>query len=323
MADAEMSGYEYIGQEPEFVTFSAFGHLFENYPSGLAENLITLEREGAIYSHFLVPGSEKEDGSADFAYYRIPFLPNEIYQYVEASLAYDQYQKAREAGASFDEALGRINDLDIVERVRRYGDFGHTEMKNGATLDIRGCHASFYPEGMEGLVCGARRDRYEELPERGATRDRFALLMQVINNFPVVARLVRLRQHDRPPFVIDNEYDVQDLLFALIRTVFEDAHREEWTPKLAGSAKRTDILVPSIGAMVEVKFVRDAKHAKTVADELKVDFESYHAHALCKHVIALVYDPAQHLSDAVQFGSELSGLRRKGEHSFDVTVLVR
>jgi hypothetical protein len=196
-------------------------------------------------------------------------------------------------------------------------------MGNGLTVDIRGCHASFYPQGLEALLCGGRRDRYEELPERGATRDRLALVMQVLNGFPAASRVLSERQRGRPPYVIENEYDVQDLLFAMLRSVFEDARREDWTPKLAGASKRIDVVVPSVDVVVEAKFVRDVRHAKKVGDELRVDFESYHSHPHCKHLIALVHDPSQHLPDAEQFGNELTGLRQKGPHSFDVTVLVR
>jgi hypothetical protein len=243
--------YEYLGPEPEFVTISAFGHLFEDYPSGLAEDLITLEKEGAIYSHFALPGTERGDGSAEFGYYRIPFLPKEIFEYVEASLAFHQYQQARDAGASFDEALAALDNPEIADRVRRWGNYGKMKLKNGMVYDGRGCHASFYPPGMEALVCGARRDRYESLPELPAARDRLALVMQVLNNFSIAARILGKRQRNASPFEIVDEYDVQDLLFTVLRTVFEDARREEWTPQIAGSAKRMDIVIASLESVVE------------------------------------------------------------------------
>jgi hypothetical protein len=68
----------------ETVTFEAFGHKWVDYPAGLAEDLIDLEREGAMYSHFADKGSERPDGTATFSYYRVPLLPDETFQYVEA-----------------------------------------------------------------------------------------------------------------------------------------------------------------------------------------------------------------------------------------------
>jgi hypothetical protein len=150
-----------------------------------------------------------------------------------------------------------------------------------------------------------------------------ALVLQVVGNFPAAARALRDRLHNRPAFVIDCEYDVQDLLFATLRSVFDDTKREEWTPQQAGSAKRIDILLTELGAVVEAKFVRDANHARRVADELRIDFECYHLHPACEHLIALVIDPDRLIADPLQFVTDLSGLRQKGASSFDVSVLVR
>jgi hypothetical protein len=307
--------------EIDAVSFSAFGHQWTDYPAGLAEDLITLEREGAVYSHFADPGSEQPDGTATFSYYRIPLLPSETYQFVEASLAYQEFHQALTAGGDFEEALAAISNPEISQRVKIYD--GYARGANDEVVDIRGCHASFYPDGMEELLCGGMRNRYEALPEIEAGRDRLALVMQIANSFPTVSRMLATRGHGRPAFVIENEYDVQDLLFSIFRSVFEDAQREEWTPRRAGSAKRIDMVIPSINVVIETKLVRDKTHARTVADELRVDFECYHDHPNCSELIAVCVDPGQLVADPTQFEKELSGLRKKQEHEFNVTVLVR
>lgn len=306
----------------DLVDISAFGHRFGGYPAGLAEDLITLEKEGALYAHFADEGPDA-DGNWDFGYVRISLLPSEIYQFVEASLAYQEFHDALAQGADFDGAIRAISDPEIAERVVRYGDYGRTKLDDGTEIDIRGCHASFYPPGMEALVCGQRPDRYQRLPELGAERDRIALLMKLLNNLPVAMRMLRDRQRGKSPFEVEDEYDVQDLLFAILRSFFDDAKREEWTPAKAGSAKRIDILLPSIEVALEAKYVRSRNHAKHVADELRIDFECYHERPECKHLIAIVMDPNGFIADPAQFGTDLSGLRQKNDHSFEVTVLVR
>jgi REase_DpnII-MboI len=310
--------------ETRLVDVVAFGHQFHNFPAGLAQDLITLEREGAIYSHFADEAKGPDENDLwEFRYYRIQLTPPEVFQYVEAQLAYQEFHDAHAAGASFEAALDAISDSTIAERVRGYHDGGRSRLKDGTIIDLRGCAASFYPPGMEALLCGRRRDRYEELVELGTARDRLALVMQVLNNFPLSARLLENRQRDRAAFEMTSEYDAQDLLYAILRCVFEDAKREEWTPQRAGSAKRIDIVIPSIDVVIEVKFVRSSSHARNVADELRVDFECYHDRPECKHLVALVLDPKQHLADPSQFSDDLSGLRQKNGHSFEVSVLVR
>lgn len=300
---------------PEITEATVFGHRFALLPS-LIEDLITLEKEGAIYAHFW------DEAAKTFRYYRIPFLPAEIYQYVEAHVAKQEFDDALQLGASFRKALGAISNQDLAERVRSYGRHGRTKLPNGREIDNRGCAASFLPPEIEDLVCGGRRDRYQLLPDLGGV-NKPSLLVQMVDHFPVIARFMVRRGNARPPYLIENEYDVQHLLFVAVRSVFEDARIEDWTPKHAGASKRIDIVVPSAQTVMETKIIRNAAHAKRIADEIKVDIESYHAHPACKRLLALLYDPSQHIIDPAGIMNELSGQRVKGESKFDVQVLVR
>lgn len=138
-----------------------------------------------------------------------------------------------------------------------------------------------------------------------------------------MARALSDRGHGRPPFEIVNEYDVQDLLFATLRAAFPDARREVWTPQPAAGGRRIDIVLPGASIVIETKYVRDAAHARRVGDELRIDFETYHSHPTCKHLLALVVDPAQQIRDPRQFEVDLSGLRQKGSSIFEAIVVLR
>ncbi|HAI2361552.1 TPA: transposase, partial [Escherichia coli] len=65
-----------------------------------------------------------------------------------------------------------------------------------------------------------------------------------------------------------NEYDVQDLLHALLRPWVQDIRPEEFTPSYAGSSTRMDFLLPAHKLVLETKIVRDRSHAKKIGDEL-------------------------------------------------------
>ncbi len=301
--------------EPKPIEIKVFGHEFRLLPS-LAEDLITLEREGCIFSHFW------DENTQVFRYNKIQFLPSEIFQYVEAHIAKQEFNDAIDEGATFQEALNAIANAEIAERVRSYGNYGKSKLKNASTVDLRGCAASFYGPELESLVCGGRPDRYEVLPNFKSI-DKTSLIIQIIDYFPVTSRYLSKRKHSRPPFEIKTEYDVQDLLFANIRSVFEDARIEEWTPKHGGKSKRIDIVVPSCNTIIEAKYIRDENHSKHISDELKVDIESYHAHSKCQSLLFLVYDSNKHIIDPSEISNDLSGRRIKGNSSFDVQVLVR
>ena len=307
--------FDAANETPDLVTIEAFGHRFENIWAEAASHLVTLEHEQAIYSQFW------HEESRTFRHYRIPLRPAEVFAYVEAELAQQDFYRAiaRNPDATLRELLATLSNREIAQRVIEYGV---SETRAGPMVDLRGCPASFMPGDLEDLVCGQRPERYEPLPRLGAAQDRVALLESMLGATRIIAAQLGARARSKPPFVVEDEYDVQDLVYALLRSVFQSARREEWTPSVAGSSKRIDILIPDMRAVIEVKFVRDAAHAKRVADELKIDFESYHSHPDCGDLFALVFDPGRRITDPHPLVEDLSGTRAKGTHVFKVHVVV-
>jgi hypothetical protein len=94
----------------------------------------------------------------------------------------------------------------------------------------------------------------------------------------------------RPTLTISDEYDVQDLLRAVLSIFFEDVREESWTPSYAGGASRIDFLIPAFELAIEVKKARASMTAKSLADELIVDRDRYKAEQRAKHLICLVFD---------------------------------
>jgi hypothetical protein len=70
-----------------------------------------------------------------------------------------------------------------------------------------------------------------------------ARLVQLADSFHRAALRMRTRHAGRPPFLVTDEYDVQDLFAALLETRFDDVRREEWGPSYAGGATRVDFLL--------------------------------------------------------------------------------
>jgi hypothetical protein len=302
--------------EPSRVDVEVFGHRLRGVLPGNAEDLITLEKEGALYSHFWT------DDVDAFRYFRVPLLPHEIVQFVEGAVGSSEFETARLAGATLDEALNAISNRRVRELVRTY-PVGVFRTEHGdVEADIRGCFASFLPRELEDVICGGRRDRYQPLPDLGDERSRLALVKTICQTFPVVASHLAGRGRGRPPIAVENEYDVQDLLYVNLRAIFADTRYEEWTPQIAGRSKRIDLVLPELEVVIEVKMIRNAGHGRSVVDELMVDFESYHSHANCRVLLALVYDPGHHVPDAQRYMSELSGTRVKNGHTFDVEVII-
>lgn len=120
---------------------------------------------------------------------------------------------------------------------------------------------------------------------------------QLWDRFHLFARQLRQRHNDRPTLNIDDEYDVQDALHALLRLQYDDVREEEWTPSYAGGAARMDFLLPAAEAVVEVKMTRPSLTAKKLGEELIVDIAKYRQHPQCRALLCLVYDPQGYIAN--------------------------
>ena len=254
----------------------------------------------------------------DFRFCRIRFTPSEIVNFVDASAAYDEFEGLYREYGNPEVALDRLSDTRIRSRVEAYNrwttDIGQ--------VDTAFCFAAFLGEHLESLCCGGMPERYEFLTE-SYTGERHFILTEILEMFPISAAHLSNRMGKRHAYELEEEQDVCDLLYTIIKSVFPDARIEEYTPVHAGSSKRIDIVVPGISTVVEIKYVRNSRHAKSVADELIIDFESYHAHADCKTLVAYVWDPERDVIDRSNFIKDLRGLRTKGESSFKVEVMIK
>ena len=117
------------------------------------------------------------------------------------------------------------------------------------------------------------------------------------------------------------EYDVQDLLHAMLRPWVSDIRPEEFTPSYAGSSSRMDFLFPAHSLVIELKFVRDRCHAKGIGDELIIDIEHYRKHPACKTPWCVVYDPDHLLTNAEGLRQDLEGKRVSKDGELIVKVL--
>jgi hypothetical protein len=117
---------------------------------------------------------------------------------------------------------------------------------------------------------------------------------------------------------LTTEYDVQELLHALLWIFFTDVRREDPVPQRAGASSRTDFVLKNEGIIVEVKKTRSNLRDNEVGKELIVDIERYKARKDCNLAYCFVYDP-EHLIRNPAGLEELS--RSEGELIVKVVVL--
>ncbi|MBB3014029.1 hypothetical protein [Cupriavidus alkaliphilus] len=143
-------------------------------------------------------------------------------------------------------------------------------------------------------------------------------LDRIILRFHAVAVQLRNRYNDRDTLDINDEYDVQDLMHALLRMYFDDVRTEEWVPSYAGSASRTDFLLPQIDTVVETKKMRSGLNARRLGEELIIDIAKYKKHPNCRRLVCFVYDPEGRISNPAGIENDLN----KDDHGIEVKVSI-
>ena len=103
----------------------------------------------------------------------------------------------------------------------------------------------------------------------------FILLRKIFDKFYKVAVQLRSRHGERETLDISDEYDVQDLLHALLMIEFDDIEPEDWISKFAGTGSRVDFALREYQIVVETKKTSQYLKNKRVADELIIDIERY------------------------------------------------
>ena len=141
---------------------------------------------------------------------------------------------------------------------------------------------------------------------------------KILKNFHKVVRQLRNRHDNRDTINITDEYDVQDLLHALLLIHFEDVRPEEWTPSYGGSSNRMDFLLKNENIVIETKMTRPSLKDKKIGEELIIDIENYSQHPNCKLLYCFVYDPNEYIKNPNGLENDLS---RKYEE-FEVKVII-
>ena len=129
---------------------------------------------------------------------------------------------------------------------------------------------------------------------------------QILSKFHTFIANLGRRHQNRPGLEIKDEYDVQDLVRALLCIWFDDVRSEEWTPSYAGKCSRVDFLLKPQGLLIEVKKTREGVTEKEIGDQLIIDIERYRSHPDCKQLLCFVYDPEHRITNPFGFQTDLS-----------------
>ena len=126
-------------------------------------------------------------------------------------------------------------------------------------------------------------------------------LIQTVRRFRECCQYIK-----NPP---QNEKEVQDILWIMLRSQFERVEREETLRKFGTKAYRPDFGIPDLGVLIEVKFIGEKTKASSIQEEILADIPGYLNEATrYQSVIELVYDYNQQLRDPKPFVDDLRNI---------------
>lgn len=141
---------------------------------------------------------------------------------------------------------------------------------------------------------------------------------QLCNRFHAVARQLRLRKEYRATLDVEDEFDAQDLLLAMLRLQFDDVETDEWTPEYAKGAPRKTFLLNHGRLAVVVKKTGPGLTAKELADQVKTDAARYSERNRCATLLCFIYDPEGRIGNPRGLEADLTSV----SDQFTVDVLV-
>jgi hypothetical protein len=171
------------------------------------------------------------------------------------------------------------------------------------------------------MPIGSSSDQEPAPQSSQAGSDPVELAKALCRRFHSVARQLRLRGEYRATLSVEDEFDAQDLLHALLRVQFDNIDTDEWTPSYSSGAPRTTLLLNDSRLAVIVKKTRPGLNAKDLTDQLRIDAERYRSHGRCTTLLCFIYDPEGRIGNPRGLEASLTSVNDSND-SFVIDVLV-
>src|SRR4051794_9154632 len=122
------------------------------------------------------------------------------------------------------------------------------------------------------------------------TADTLVLLETVLRRLPDAIRQLRDRHDGRSTLRVEDVYDLEDFVRAVLHLHFDDVRCERRTPRYS-QGMRTDFVVGPERIAVGVKLVDTAADVERVAAEVRDDVAYYERQTDRGGFVALIFDP--------------------------------
>jgi hypothetical protein len=148
------------------------------------------------------------------------------------------------------------------------------------------------------------------------------LIVSILNSFPDMVSKFKNRRAQKNPFTVDDEYDVQDIVYAMLKGAFPTLQAENPNKKVGATFSVSDFTIDDLGLFIETKFIGERKQVKSTQEECKQDMVSYSKQLNCQKIIFLIYDPDKYIDNEYAFKNGLGTKIGDENKEVDIYTLV-
>lgn len=152
------------------------------------------------------------------------------------------------------------------------------------------------------------------------------IIINILNEFSnSIKSLTLKRRKDHDKYEIKDEYDVQDLLNVILKSLFPKIVPEENTPQVGGKTEKADFIFYEFGIILEIKMIKESDtNEKEFIKQIKIDIESYYRYNP-KYLIFFIYDPQNKTTNKNHF-YDLQGVTEKnddtGTYKYEIITIL-
>ena len=148
------------------------------------------------------------------------------------------------------------------------------------------------------------------------------LVISVLKTFPDVVSRLKYRRKNKVPLDVNDEYDVQDILYAMLKGPFSTLQYEDSMPKDGITSARADFVIHDLNTYIEAKYISKKGREKGIQDECMLDIRKYGIQEDCYKMIFFIYDPNKCIDNQFAFRASLEKDRVIKGKEIEVIILI-
>jgi hypothetical protein len=147
------------------------------------------------------------------------------------------------------------------------------------------------------------------MSDKGSSKGHpYLIINSIFRNFPRFIRQMHVRHDNRGQIIpkINDEYDVQDIIHALLMLFFDDVRAEDPIPNIAGASSRIDFFLEEEKIGIEIKIANTNHRSKKIGEEIADDILKYKKRNDINYLFFFIYDPEFMIDNPIGFEKDIN-----------------